>query len=193
MPIGKARATAILSEFEQAQTELVGKAVVLTDGKAGTVEKVWLDESHGLQNLDQVPRWEVAEGLAARRECNAELAGQLNCATDGNPSTAFGNVDDLTVTLGKAAEHHLRGKVALHAPLGSLLAFEKHHLGMPSNTSLKSKPDPHDLFLRAGHPRWVNEFPAAGRAIDDFRIAESTFSGVAFVLSDPPSARSRLW
>jgi hypothetical protein len=37
------------SEFEQAQTELVGKAVVLTDGKAGTVEKVWLDESHGLR------------------------------------------------------------------------------------------------------------------------------------------------
>ena len=60
MPIGKARATAILSEFEQAQTELVGKAVVLTDGKAGTVEKVWLDESQ-VANLDQVPRWEVAD------------------------------------------------------------------------------------------------------------------------------------
>jgi hypothetical protein len=49
MPIGKVRATAILSEFEQAQTELVGKAVVLTDGRAGTVETVSLDESHGLR------------------------------------------------------------------------------------------------------------------------------------------------
>jgi hypothetical protein len=47
MPIAKARASTILAEFEQAQTELVGKAVILTDGKAGTVESVWLDEFHG--------------------------------------------------------------------------------------------------------------------------------------------------
>jgi hypothetical protein len=32
-----------------AQTELVGKAVILTDGKTGTVESVWLDEMHGLR------------------------------------------------------------------------------------------------------------------------------------------------
>ena len=49
MPIVKARACTILSEFEQAQTELIGKAVVLTDGKAGTVESVSLDELHGLR------------------------------------------------------------------------------------------------------------------------------------------------
>jgi hypothetical protein len=49
MPIVKRRASTILDAFEQAQTELVGKAVVLTDGKAGTVESVWLDESHGLR------------------------------------------------------------------------------------------------------------------------------------------------
>jgi hypothetical protein len=49
MPTAKARASTILSEFEQAQTELVGKAVVLTDGKAGTVEGVSLDEMHGLR------------------------------------------------------------------------------------------------------------------------------------------------
>ena len=49
MPTGKVRVSAILSEFEQAQTELVGKAVVLTDGKAGTVETVSLDELHGLR------------------------------------------------------------------------------------------------------------------------------------------------
>ena len=49
MPTAKVRASIILSEFDQAQTELVGKAVILTDGKAGTVEKVWLDEMHGLR------------------------------------------------------------------------------------------------------------------------------------------------
>ena len=49
MPAANVRASAILSEFEQAQTELLGKAVVLTDGKAGTVETVSLDELHGLR------------------------------------------------------------------------------------------------------------------------------------------------
>ena len=43
------RATTILGEFERVQAELVGKAVMLTDGKAGTVETVWLDELHGLR------------------------------------------------------------------------------------------------------------------------------------------------
>ena len=49
MPIAKARASIILAEFDQAQAELVGKAVILTDGKAGTVENIWLDEFHGLR------------------------------------------------------------------------------------------------------------------------------------------------
>ena len=49
MPAVKERACAILGEFARAQTELVGKAVILTDGKAGTVESVWLDEIHGLR------------------------------------------------------------------------------------------------------------------------------------------------
>jgi PRC-barrel domain len=49
MPTVKVRASTILSAFEDAQSELVGKAVVLTDGKAGTVENVWLDEFHGLR------------------------------------------------------------------------------------------------------------------------------------------------
>jgi hypothetical protein len=49
MPIVKIRASTILGEFEQAQIELVGKAVILTDGKAGTVENVWLDEMNGLR------------------------------------------------------------------------------------------------------------------------------------------------
>ena len=49
MPTAKVRASTILREFDQAQSELVGKAVILTDGKAGTVESVWLDEMHGLR------------------------------------------------------------------------------------------------------------------------------------------------
>ena len=47
MPSAKARACAILAEFNKAQTELV--VVILTDGKAGTVDEVWLDEFHGLR------------------------------------------------------------------------------------------------------------------------------------------------
>ena len=49
VPIAKARACAILAEFNRAQAELIGKAVVLTDGKAGTVNEVCLDEFHGLR------------------------------------------------------------------------------------------------------------------------------------------------
>jgi hypothetical protein len=49
MPDVKLRASTIMSAFEEARSELVGKAVILTDGKAGTVENVWLDELHGLR------------------------------------------------------------------------------------------------------------------------------------------------
>ena len=49
MPTAKVRASAILAEFHKAELELVGKAVVLSDGKAGTVEHLWLDELHGLR------------------------------------------------------------------------------------------------------------------------------------------------
>ena len=49
MPTVKIRASTILGEFEQAQIELVDKAVVLTDGICGTVDKIWLDELHGLR------------------------------------------------------------------------------------------------------------------------------------------------
>jgi hypothetical protein len=45
----KRRALTILHSFEEAAAQLVGKAVVLTDGKAGTVEAVWLDDIHGLR------------------------------------------------------------------------------------------------------------------------------------------------
>jgi hypothetical protein len=49
MPSVKRRASKILDEYGAAQSKMIGKAVVLSDGKAGTVEHVWLDELHGLR------------------------------------------------------------------------------------------------------------------------------------------------
>jgi sporulation protein YlmC with PRC-barrel domain len=49
MPSVMRRASKILNEYGAVQSELIGKAVVLADGKAGTVENVWLDELHGLR------------------------------------------------------------------------------------------------------------------------------------------------
>ena len=49
MPSVEVTACTILAEFNKAQAELVGRAVVLTDGKAGTVDELWLDEFHGLR------------------------------------------------------------------------------------------------------------------------------------------------
>src|SRR5260221_12668224 len=49
IPAAKLNALTIFGAVDEARSELVGKAVVLTDGKAGTVEGVWLDELHGLR------------------------------------------------------------------------------------------------------------------------------------------------
>ena len=46
---GDERAMNILRELQAAEKELVGRAVVLTDGKAGTIDHVFLDEVHGLR------------------------------------------------------------------------------------------------------------------------------------------------
>jgi hypothetical protein len=46
---GDKRAMNILSELHVAEKELVGKAVVLTDGKAGTIDHIFLDDVHGLR------------------------------------------------------------------------------------------------------------------------------------------------
>lgn len=46
---GDKRAMNILRELQEAEKELVGKAVVLTDGKAGTIDGVFLDDEHGLR------------------------------------------------------------------------------------------------------------------------------------------------
>jgi hypothetical protein len=49
MPSAKVRAASILGAFHEAEAELLGKCVVLTDGKAGTIETICLDELHGLR------------------------------------------------------------------------------------------------------------------------------------------------
>ena len=43
------RAMNILRELHAAEKELVGRAVVLTDGKAGTIDHVFVDDVHGLR------------------------------------------------------------------------------------------------------------------------------------------------
>jgi hypothetical protein len=45
----KRLALAILNAFGEAEAQLVGKTVILTDGTAGTVEAIWLDDFHGLR------------------------------------------------------------------------------------------------------------------------------------------------
>ena len=79
----KARACAILAEFNKAQTELVGKAVILTDGKAGTVDEVWLDEFHGLRISirDHEGKWPVSTIKLTQRDL--ESAGTLDARTVG--------------------------------------------------------------------------------------------------------------
>ena len=42
-------ASAILASYAKAATELMNRTVVLTDGKAGMVEGLWLDEVHGIR------------------------------------------------------------------------------------------------------------------------------------------------
>jgi hypothetical protein len=49
MPAVKRHATTILRALHEAEAQLVGKTVVLSDGKAGTVEIISLDEGHGLR------------------------------------------------------------------------------------------------------------------------------------------------
>jgi hypothetical protein len=58
----KRHAVAILHAFGEADAQLVGKAVVLTDGTAGTVEAMWLDDVHGLRlSIKGHPgRWPVS-------------------------------------------------------------------------------------------------------------------------------------
>jgi CHAD domain-containing protein len=55
------RAANVLRELHNAEKELVGKAVVLTDGKAGTIDHVFLDDLHGLRISIKRTRWQMAD------------------------------------------------------------------------------------------------------------------------------------
>jgi len=45
---GEEQAINILRELHAAEEELIGRAVVMTDGKAGTIDHLYLDDVHGL-------------------------------------------------------------------------------------------------------------------------------------------------
>ena len=49
MSTGEERAINILRELHAAEEELVGKAVVMTNGKRGTIDHIYLDDVHGLR------------------------------------------------------------------------------------------------------------------------------------------------
>ncbi|MFB9268635.1 PRC-barrel domain containing protein [Bradyrhizobium erythrophlei] len=46
---GDKRGMNILRELHAAEQDLVGRTVVLTDGTAGTIDDVFLDDEHGLR------------------------------------------------------------------------------------------------------------------------------------------------
>ena len=46
---GDQRAMNVLRELHAAEEELIGRGVVLSDGKAGTIDHVYLDDVHGLR------------------------------------------------------------------------------------------------------------------------------------------------
>ncbi|WP_338128942.1 hypothetical protein [Bradyrhizobium brasilense] len=56
------RALYILSELHASEKELVGKGVVLSDGKAGTIDHVFVDDVHELRIAIVGPegRWPIA-------------------------------------------------------------------------------------------------------------------------------------
>ena len=67
----KRLASTVLTALGDVQSELVGKAVVLTDGKAGTVSNVWLDELHGMRISIEGHdgKWPISPYLSLRPIC----------------------------------------------------------------------------------------------------------------------------
>lgn len=87
MPTAKVRASTILAEFHKAELELVGKAVVLSDGKAGTVEHLWLDELHGLRISvrGHEGRWPVSTIKLAQTDLEGASTGSHGLARYEEP------------------------------------------------------------------------------------------------------------
>jgi len=71
---GDKRAMNILRELYAAEEELVGRAVVLTDGKAGMIDHVFLDDVHGLRISirGHEGRWPIST-VKAHRELIARV------------------------------------------------------------------------------------------------------------------------
>ncbi len=46
---GEERAISIIRELHAAENELIGRTVAMCDGKAGTIDHVYLDDVHGLR------------------------------------------------------------------------------------------------------------------------------------------------
>lgn len=83
-PRAEERASAILREYHQAEAELIGKAVVLTDGKAGTVEQLYFGRRARFAALRRRPSWEVAglndqAGAAVARGAVQPTANRRGC------------------------------------------------------------------------------------------------------------------
>lgn len=86
----EARACTILVEFERARTELVGEAVILTNGTAGIVDRLWLDEFHGLRISirNQDGNWPVSTIKICGAAGNSGRGVQQS--RDGASKTAMG-------------------------------------------------------------------------------------------------------
>ncbi|MCP1760946.1 hypothetical protein ABIF64_001762 [Bradyrhizobium japonicum] len=119
MPSVKRHASNILNEYDAAQSELIGKAVALTDGQAGTVEDVWLDELHGLRISikGHDGRWPVSASSSrkTRPAYWAEAGGFIGYG----PS--LDQLEDLTA---RFAASLLRGTIPADLPVEQPTKFE---------------------------------------------------------------------
>jgi hypothetical protein len=90
MATAQAIACTILLEFERARTELVGEAVILTNGKAGIVDRLWLDEFHGLRIsiISQEGNWPVSTIKRCGAVESSGRGAQQSCG--GASKTAMG-------------------------------------------------------------------------------------------------------
>jgi hypothetical protein len=72
------RALIILHELHAAERELIGRAVVLTDGKAGTIDGVFLDDPHGprISIVGHEGRWPLST-VKHRADRLRELADRI--------------------------------------------------------------------------------------------------------------------
>jgi hypothetical protein len=93
----QARACTILVEFERARTELVGEAVMLTNGKAGIVDRLWLDEFHGLRISirSQEGNWPVSTIKICGAVGSSGRYAQQSCG--GASKTAMGQTEKSSV------------------------------------------------------------------------------------------------